>query len=232
MIAQLKEISKNEYYPSVEVEYWESYSKSITVDGEVYSKKWAEPKICNTDDLIINRLSDINWHKIIYDLSWLNHHNIILWDYTAFYDSPLMRKIAYDNRKTTSYLIRMYRDNENIFDNKIISKITHSGYDWRDTRIRDEDIVESILNYNSIPLEIDSAGVYIKIKHFLKLPIYEFPDEYKDQIKRNFIDLNMYRDNVFTLPKSILIRQLDEGEINKILLDFLKTKINLKRKKS
>lgn len=230
-MATLKKLSKHEYYPSVKIEAWRHKSKSVVVDGETYSKDWQEPYEFDTDIEINNRLTDNNWCKIVYELIWLGHYNIILWNYYGFYDRPLMREIAYDDMKSTPNIVRMYKENKNIFNSKIISKIGIAGRNWQSPYVDIHDIENSILNYNSIPFEIGYAAVHVRIKHLLMLPIYKFPEEYKRYIKFKFVDDRPFQQEIFKLPEKILNYQLTEFEINQILLDFLKSKIKLKRKK-
>lgn len=227
------------------------------MDGEVYSRDWIEEYIFDSEKSFKQRsINDREWVKYEYDLSFLGHPNVAVWDYHFMYDS-IMDEVCppeSDRKCDKNNLFRLFNykflDYENPIKNEQVFKTRPPKiwYSYNDTgkQIFNKKIIRSVYPFSGyfsafpinayeelmknslININAYNCLIAIPLNHFIKLDIYTFPDDLKRWFQQNYMDTS-YTENIL-FPDTILMKKLDQKEIDKIMLNILKRKIIYKRK--
>jgi hypothetical protein len=244
---RLIEIEKNTYFPKVEFTAHQRKSKSVIVDGEIYYREWNEEYKFNSLDSFKN--GEDEWEKITYDLTFLKHPIISVYDYYGFqsktilgnitrssgklfeqlfnyafldYDNPINCKKEYKTRPPKEW--QTYNQlSKTIFNKKIIA----NAY-W-ERRMAYSHYEKNLLAKSLITLTLQEEYCFIDIplRHFIKLNVCDFNEHYKNSFKINYVGNEKYME--YNFPEKILYEVLTDTEKIKILNDIFKAKMKYKR---
>jgi hypothetical protein len=215
------EINNFEYVPNIRLNIYCNEKETRIIDGVEWYRDVRHTKVVDTFSLFKKDIKQ--FYKREYELNYVNHPNIIIWDY--YYCSVIEKCFNfYNTGRNMRVLVELF--NCGMIDKTKIKDIkeytTQYNFNFADNLRFD--------NCFSIPyLGVEKSELYFTFENFLNLDVYKFDSSIKNNIPTK---TNHRPCDIFYFPDYILTRKITESEKIVILRNLFELKINQKKQKT
>ena len=242
----VKRISKTDFIPVGIKEYISSKTKTVEVNGEIYTHTKNEIKEFDVEsdfknapeetkdtrfskELPYRRIKGNNWYTRDFDeLVPFGYPVFSFWDSSMFYQSMYQYNSSLSGSENTDVKLFCSLIKLGAIKKYQITGIYYGKRDINEYNISVNDIIER----SKIPFCIMSYGfnntvsIDVNIMYFLKLDfsLFNGMDYYQNIFK------SVTKQNAKLFPEKLFKSKLTDVEINSIAIEFLNHKINLKQK--
>ena len=243
MISFLTKIGQNEFRIDFNSEIWYRRSKSVVVDGEIYTKDCTE--VCRIDSKTdfenagevidywheesrkyIDKSKGDNWERLVID-DFFDYNGEIyyVWNYKGFLYSP-----AESLTGCCSSTVGNVRILNSLVNENHVNGIYSISYGKNDLGIRDR--IENILEDRKLWFDVMDYGFNNTVRigvSLYKILKTDFSDKKGTWFYRQMKIYSDYAPSIF--PQKMLIKKLTDIERNEIAIKVLNNSINLKQGK-